>query len=105
MPMFDFYCPTCQKTFEELVFDDANAPCPHCGNTGTERRLSIPSPLKTGAFPYKVGPVHPLARKMAQANAPACGSCASGQCGMGGMDAGGQCGMGTGGCGAGGCGM
>ena len=95
MPMFDFYCPTCQKTFEELVFDDTNAPCPHCGNTGTERRLSIPSPLKTGAFPYKVGPVHPLAKKMARANTPACGSCASGQCGMGGMDAGG--------CGAGGC--
>lgn len=60
MPMYDFYCAKCDHTFEELSFGEENVPCPHCGETA-ERRLAMPSPLKTGAFPYKIGPVQPMA--------------------------------------------
>ena len=82
MPIYDFYCPQCQQTFEELASPDKTAPCPHCGSNATERRVSAPSPLKTGAFPYKVGPLHPLAKKMAASAAGGAGGCgAAGGCG------------------------
>lgn len=80
MPMFDFYCPQCKATFEELVFGDEVPPCPHCGAERTERQVSAPSPLKTGAFPFKVGPVHPLASKMGKGLAGCGGACGTGSC-------------------------
>ncbi len=58
MPIFDFHCSACQNQFEDLVFGDEKAVCPKCGEQNIERMVSAPSPLKTGAFPYKVGPVH-----------------------------------------------
>ena len=81
MPMYDFFCSDCQKTFEELSSPNVNPPCPHCGGEKVERNISAPSPLKTGAFPYKVGPVHPIANKMAKAG----GGCAGGGCPSGGF--------------------
>lgn len=73
MPMFDFVCTACGHKFEELVSGDDAPACPQCG-AGTERQMSVPSPLKTGAFPYKPGPVRPLGSGMPP-------SCASGGCG------------------------
>ncbi|MDD6181941.1 MAG: zinc ribbon domain-containing protein [Desulfovibrionaceae bacterium] len=80
MPMFDFVCPKCGARFEELVFGDDNPACPQCGHAPTERQMSIPSPLKTGAFPYppKPGAVHPLAAKMMGGGQPSPGC--GGQC-------------------------
>jgi len=76
MPMFDFECPSCGNVFEELVFEDEIPACPKCG-AATEKRVSAPSPLKTGAFPFKIGPVHPGFKAMQQ-NASSCGgSCSS----------------------------
>jgi len=75
MPMYDFYCSSCHTAFEDLVFGAENPPCPHCGSTETERRVSAPSPLKTGAFPFKPGPVRPMPPRNA---GPSCGSCGSG---------------------------
>ena len=40
--------------------------------------MSVPSPLKTGAFPFKPGPVHPLASRMGKGLA-GCGQ--AGGCG------------------------
>lgn len=83
MPLYDFTCPVCQHRFEELSFAGDPAPaCPRCGHTETHRELSAPSPLKTGAFPFKIGPVHPLAKNLAGRNrlntTPPChGHCAS----------------------------
>jgi len=66
MPMYDFSCQDCAAVFEELlVKDEETAVCPQCGSTKTIRMLSAPSPLKTGAFPFKPGPVHPMASRMA----------------------------------------
>lgn len=80
MPMFDFLCPSCQNQFEELIFGDDKALCPKCGEQNVERMISAPSPLKTGAFPYKVGPVHPLVSKPQQATASSCPASCAGSC-------------------------
>lgn len=78
MPMFEFGCRACGEVFEELVRGgEAPAPaCPKCGSGDTERRLSAPAPLKTGAFPFKPGPVRPLGT-----GGPSCGSCGMGGAG------------------------
>ena len=81
MPMFEFYCRACGEVFEELLLSgDAACPaCPACGAAETERRISAPAPLKTGAFPFKPGPVRPLGT----GGPSSCGACGSGG-GMGG---------------------
>lgn len=76
MPMYDFLCTACGNKFEELVYDQAPPACPQCGSQATERLMSVPSPLKTGAFPFKPGPVRPMGQGM-----PSCGA---GGCGAGG---------------------
>ena len=85
MPMFEFCCRACGEVFEELLASgETGAPaCPACGARETERRISAPAPLKTGAFPYKPGPVRPLGT-----GGPSCGpSCGMGSCGSGGCGA------------------
>ena len=78
MPLYDFVCPACGAQFEELAFGDETPACPQCGHAETQRQMSVPSPLKTGAFPFKPGPVHPLASKMGK------GLAGCGQAGCGG---------------------
>ena len=75
--MFDFTCTGCGTIFEELVFGDEAPACPKCG-AATQRQMSVPSPLKTGAFPFKPGPVRPMSKTK-----PPCaaGGCPSGGCG------------------------
>ncbi|MDR2696804.1 MAG: zinc ribbon domain-containing protein [Deltaproteobacteria bacterium] len=74
MPMYDFSCQRCGAVFEELLTNGNDAAaCPTCGADGAVRLLSAPSPLKTGAFPFKPGPVHPAASRMA-------GGCGGGSC-------------------------
>ena len=62
MPMYDFVCTACGNKFEDLVFGDEVPACPKCNSAATEKQLCVPSPLKTGAFPYKPGPVRPMGR-------------------------------------------
>ncbi|MBO4369240.1 MAG: zinc ribbon domain-containing protein [Desulfovibrio sp.] len=84
MPLYDFCCTQCGQEFEELVRNESfTAPvCPQCGSKNTERKMSAPSPLKKGAFPFKVGPVQPLGH-----GGPSCGAtCGSGSCPMSGQD-------------------
>ena len=52
MPLYDFVCPACGAQFEELAFGDETPACPQCGHAETQRQMSVPSPLKTGAFPF-----------------------------------------------------
>ena len=59
MPMYDFVCTACGNKFEDLVFGDEVPACPKCNSPATEKQMCVPSPLKTGAFPYKPGPVRP----------------------------------------------
>ncbi|MBP3730122.1 MAG: zinc ribbon domain-containing protein [Mailhella sp.] len=83
MPLFDFQCQKCQHVFEELAFDDDDViKCPKCGSNAVSRLVSAPSPLKTGAFPFKIGPRPAwLDNKALNRNAPChsgggCASCA-----------------------------
>ena len=76
MPMYDFLCPKCGKKFEELVpaHSSQEPLCPACG-AASQRQMSAPSPLKTGAFPYKPGPVRPMGMG---APSPCGGACGGG---------------------------
>lgn len=69
MPIYDYVCDRCGESFEKICrSDETEVVCPHCLSREATRKVSCPSPLKKGAFPFKPGPVHPLARKMAGAN-------------------------------------
>lgn len=81
MPLYEFYCPDCNMVFEEICAQDHIPVCPQCASKRAERKISAPSPQKKGAFPYKPGPVHPLASRMASGNS--CPTCpGSGTCGQ-----------------------
>lgn len=87
MPLYDFFCNDCQTTFEELFSSAAvlaHPACPKCGSVHTDQRMSAPSPTLSNPFPYKVGPVHPLGKKMA-AGAGNAGCPSAGKCGSGGF--------------------
>lgn len=80
MPIYEFKCAACGLVFEELCNSPDKAQCPSCGSEQTELKISAPAPLKKGAFPFKPGPVHPLA---ASPNRPGmCGTCNTGNCGQ-----------------------
>lgn len=73
MPIYEYECKDCGLKFEMLVRSNEKTPvCPGCSSSNTGRQPSAPSPLKTGAFPFKPTGVHPLANRMASG------------CGMGG---------------------
>ena len=77
MPMYDFVCTACGNKFEDLVFGDELPACPQCASPATEKQMCVPSPLKTGAFPYKPGPVRPMGTGMPPSCAAGggCGGC------------------------------
>jgi putative FmdB family regulatory protein len=49
MPLFDFRCPSCQRTFEDLVKQDELPRCPHCGADGAVRLQSFTAAVSTEA--------------------------------------------------------
>ena len=78
MPLYDFVCPACGAQFEELAFGDETPACPQCGHAETQRQMSVPSPLKTGAFPFKIGPRPAwMNDKRLNRNSPCHGNCSS----------------------------
>ncbi|MBI1390843.1 MAG: zinc ribbon domain-containing protein [bacterium] len=41
MPIFEYYCQSCNLRFEELVFSSQDTPkCPACGNKQVNKELS-----------------------------------------------------------------
>ncbi|MFN8580298.1 MAG: FmdB family zinc ribbon protein [Gemmatimonadaceae bacterium] len=42
MPLFDFTCRGCDRTFEVLVRGREAPACPTCGGTDLEKQLSLP---------------------------------------------------------------
>ncbi|ANJ66228.1 FmdB family transcriptional regulator [Halothiobacillus diazotrophicus] len=44
MPLFDYHCTACDKTFELLVFSGEIPTCPTCGSTELEKQISLPAP-------------------------------------------------------------
>lgn len=43
MPLFDFRCPACDKTFELLVRGGQAPCCPRCGGAALEKQVSAPA--------------------------------------------------------------
>lgn len=58
MPIFDFFCNNCNKTFERFVssFNNIEAvQCPHCGSREIKKMLSGFNCSSTGIFGRKGG--------------------------------------------------
>lgn len=50
MPIFEYQCRKCGVKFEELIHGDRNktVPCPECGNTATEKLMSVIGGISMG---------------------------------------------------------
>ena len=83
MMMYDFKCPACGNTFEDIT-DGTCPPCPECGCADTQIVPSAPW-LKTNPMPFKIQPPRPQAPKLKfRGNGGCPGSCpsaGSGGCG------------------------
>jgi len=56
MPIYEFRCATCDKTFEKLSsMSETSAPCPSCG-ADCAKAISIPSPGQVASGPSASGP-------------------------------------------------
>lgn len=51
MPIYDFACRSCGRTFDELVRPDTRVACPGCGGGEVERQLSLPARPSTAGKP------------------------------------------------------
>jgi putative FmdB family regulatory protein len=51
MPLYEYACPSCEHTFEELVFGDETVACPKCANTKVEKLLSVPGLARSDSLP------------------------------------------------------
>lgn len=43
MPLFDYRCNACDKTFEMLVRGGTGPSCPACGSAQIEKQISLPA--------------------------------------------------------------
>jgi putative FmdB family regulatory protein len=76
MPMYEYECDSCKKSFEKLVRSmdksQEKADCPECGSKKTRRKLSV------------FAAVGATGKESAPANAPGCGRCGGpGPCAFG----------------------
>ncbi len=62
MPIFEYLCRGCSRTFESLVRRDEEVRCPYCGSTELERLLSTFSLSGTQSGP-SCGPCTPSPSK------------------------------------------
>jgi len=47
MPIYDFHCPACGHTFEQLVKLNESPACPACAHAETERQFSFSAGIRT----------------------------------------------------------
>lgn len=59
MPLYEYACPQCDHTFEELVFNSEPVECPQCHTTKVERLLSVPAKPRSQALPLRCDPKLP----------------------------------------------
>jgi putative FmdB family regulatory protein len=51
MPIYEYACKACHRTFEELVLrrsDEADVRCPACQGRRVEKRMSRPAAARSG---------------------------------------------------------
>lgn len=66
MPIFEYFCPKCDKDFEILLFGKEKPVCPRCGSKKVNKLLSTVSHKSDSGFTSSQG--------------SACSSCSSGSC-------------------------
>jgi putative FmdB family regulatory protein len=49
MPLFDYHCSTCGRTFEALVRGERQPECPDCHSTAIERMIPLPARPANGS--------------------------------------------------------
>jgi putative FmdB family regulatory protein len=52
MPIYEYACAPCGKSFEELVIrksDEADVKCPACGSADVGRQMSRPAATRVGS--------------------------------------------------------
>lgn len=80
MPIYEFTCAKCNKSFEQLVRtmgSPVKAECPHCGSAKAEKKLSVMSVVGGDSSKGQSGHTHPVGG--------GCGRCQlPGGCGFGG---------------------
>jgi putative FmdB family regulatory protein len=79
MPLYEYYCEPCDRTFETLVRGLGDgARCPQCGSGEVVKQLSVPAAAHSGRSQSGALPVY------GEAGGPAygCGrpECGSGRC-------------------------
>jgi putative FmdB family regulatory protein len=58
MPLYEYTCDECGRTFELLVRSDGTAACPHCGSLRLQQLISAPSAPGKSAAIMKAGRAH-----------------------------------------------
>jgi putative FmdB family regulatory protein len=66
MPIYEYDCPACKKSFEKLVFSSTVVACPDCGARDVVKKLS--------AFAFKSG------GKFTPSSGASCSGCSSSSC-------------------------
>lgn len=68
MPLYDYTCRKCDKTFEALVFNGEAVECPECHDRKVERLLSVPAKPMNQSLPMgcdpKLPPCGPACRRL-----------------------------------------
>jgi putative FmdB family regulatory protein len=59
MPLYEYTCRDCDKTFETLVFDGEAIECPNCEGNRLERLFSVPAKPQAQPLPMKCDPKLP----------------------------------------------
>ncbi len=73
MPIFEFHCDKCDKTFEKLVFGgDAEVECPFCGQPGVKKLMS--------ACAFKVGSHGFMSTPSSSSSKSSCSGCSATSC-------------------------
>lgn len=74
MPLYEYYCPACQRTFEALrPMSDADRPmtCPHCASADARKMISVFAAVsKDGSG----------TSRMIASSSSGCASCSGGSC-------------------------
>jgi putative FmdB family regulatory protein len=74
MPIYEYYCQSCEKRFEELVFETKPAVihCPECGTKEVNRLISLFATASNAINPA------PMSGATSASGGCGCGSCSCG---------------------------
>jgi putative FmdB family regulatory protein len=78
MPIYEYHCRNCDRTFEVLVRADTTISCQHCGSSSVDKLVSVPF-VSSGQATRQAG--HTCCGREERCTSPPCsegGSCRRG---------------------------